>query len=116
MIHVPKPRGVTARRLRGPRGGVARGGFTLIEILFVVAIIAILASILFPVFQRARESARRASCQSNLRQIGLAILQYTQDYDEAMPRGEIFAFGTPAKSCATAQPGPIWENFDNDGP
>jgi prepilin-type processing-associated H-X9-DG protein len=51
----------------------------------VIAIIAILAAILFPVFARARENARRASCQSNLKQIGLAFAQYTQDYDEMMP-------------------------------
>lgn len=56
--------------------------FTLIELLVVIAIIAILASILFPVFARARENARRASCQSNLKEIGLAMMQYTQDYDE----------------------------------
>ena len=60
-------------------------GFTLIELLVVIAIIAILAAILFPVFARARENARRASCQSNLKQIGLGIMQYTQDYDEKMP-------------------------------
>lgn len=59
--------------------------FTLIELLVVIAIIAILAAILFPVFARARENARRASCQSNLKQIGLGIMQYTQDYDEQMP-------------------------------
>jgi prepilin-type N-terminal cleavage/methylation domain-containing protein/prepilin-type processing-associated H-X9-DG protein len=57
-------------------------GFTLIELLVVIAIIAILASILFPVFARARENARRSSCQSNLKQLGLGIMQYTQDYDE----------------------------------
>ncbi len=57
-------------------------GFTLIELLVVIAIIAILAAILFPVFARARENARRASCQSNLKQIGLGIFQYAQDYDE----------------------------------
>jgi prepilin-type processing-associated H-X9-DG protein len=51
-------------------------------LLVVIAIIAILAAILFPVFARARENSRRASCQSNLKQIGLGILQYTQDYDE----------------------------------
>ncbi len=62
-----------------------RTGFTLIELLVVIAIIAILAAILFPVFARARENARRSSCQSNLKQIGLGIMQYTQDYDEMMP-------------------------------
>ena len=62
-----------------------RQGFTLIELLVVIAIIAILAAILFPVFARARENARRASCQSNLKQIGLGFMQYTQDYDERMP-------------------------------
>lgn len=59
--------------------------FALIELLVVIAIIAILAAILFPVFARARESARRASCQSNLKQIGLGIAQYSQDYDEKYP-------------------------------
>ena len=99
-----------------PRFKSSTSAFTLVELLVVIAIIAILAAILFPVFARARENARRASCQSNLKQIGLAILQYTQDYDERTPRGEIFAFGSPAKACATAQPGPIYNNFDNDGP
>src|SRR5471032_329947 len=60
-------------------------GFTLIELLVVIAIIAILAAILFPVFARARENARRASCQSNLKQLTLGILQYTQDYDGCYP-------------------------------
>ncbi len=62
-----------------------RRAFTLIELLVVIAIIAILAAILFPVFARARENARRASCQSNMKQIGLGVFQYTQDYDEKMP-------------------------------
>jgi len=62
-----------------------RYGFTLIELLVVIAIIAIIAAILFPAFARARENARRASCQSNLKQIALGITQYTQDYDEKYP-------------------------------
>lgn len=61
-------------------------GFTLIELLVVIAIISILASILFPVFARTRENARRSSCMSNLKQIGLGVMQYTQDYDERYPR------------------------------
>ena len=63
----------------------ARNAFTLIELLVVIAIIAILASILFPVFERARENARRTSCLSNQKQIGLGFLQYQSDFDGAFP-------------------------------
>jgi prepilin-type N-terminal cleavage/methylation domain-containing protein/prepilin-type processing-associated H-X9-DG protein len=60
-------------------------GFTLIELLVVIAIIALLAAILFPVFARARENARKSACMSNMKQIGLGMMQYAQDYDERMP-------------------------------
>ncbi|MBM3498822.1 MAG: DUF1559 domain-containing protein [Armatimonadetes bacterium] len=63
----------------------ASPGFTLIELLVVIAIIAILAAILFPVFARAREKARQAGCLSNVKQLSLAVLMYTQDYDETYP-------------------------------
>lgn len=63
-----------------------RAAFTLIELLVVIAIIAILAAILFPVFAQAREKARAASCISNYKQTALAIVQYSQDYDEMFPQ------------------------------
>ncbi|MHB9124593.1 MAG: DUF1559 family PulG-like putative transporter [Armatimonadota bacterium] len=63
----------------------SKHGFTLIELLVVIAIIAILAAILFPVFAKARDKARQASCESNMKQIGLAIMMYVQDYDETFP-------------------------------
>ncbi len=77
------------------KGHRIQRGFTLIELLVVIAIIAILAAILFPVFARARENARRASCQSNLKQIGLGILQYKQDYDELYPSEGVGSLTNP---------------------
>lgn len=67
-------------------GSNRRAAFTLIELLIVIAIISILAAILFPVFSRARENARRTSCASNMKQISLGLMQYMQDYDEMYPR------------------------------
>ncbi|MBI3947601.1 MAG: prepilin-type N-terminal cleavage/methylation domain-containing protein [Armatimonadetes bacterium] len=79
------------RRFGRRTGGIR--GFTLIELLVVIAIIAILAAILFPVFSRARARARAASCLSNQKQWGTAILQYLQDFDECYPANGYY---TPA--------------------
>jgi prepilin-type N-terminal cleavage/methylation domain-containing protein/prepilin-type processing-associated H-X9-DG protein len=85
-LPVPAPSSGMRRASRLHGTSLHKNGFTLIELLVVIAIIAILASILFPVFARARENARRSSCQSNLKQIGLGLIQYAQDYDERIPR------------------------------
>jgi len=75
-----------------------QSAFTLIELLVVIAIIAILAAILFPVFGRARENARKSSCASNLKQLGLAAQMYSQDFDEILPR--IYVNDPSSKSWA----------------
>ena len=77
-------------------------GFTLIELLVVIAIIAILAAILFPVFAQAREKARATSCLSNLRNVGLGLFMYTQDYDEKFPTS--WAKGFPGDPMFFVQP------------
>ena len=69
---------------------IRQKAFTLIELLVVIAIIAILAAILFPVFATAREKARQTSCASNEKQLGLAFMQYVQDYDETFPGGDLY--------------------------
>lgn len=88
--------------------------FTLIELLVVIAIIALLAAILFPVFARARENARKASCLSNLKQMGLAWTMYAQDYDEkALPSGTANVF------AAGPEMNVLWNgyvNFDGNNP
>lgn len=84
-------------------------GFTLIELLVVIAIISILAVILFPVFARARENARRTSCLSNLKQIGLGIMQYTQDYDEVYP--PIFKRNSLNRTTLQTEPGTPGQYF-----
>lgn len=94
-------------RQRHDRG--ATSGFTLIELLVVIAIIALLAAILFPVFARARENARRASCQSNMKQIGIAMMQYTQDYDEKLTHWGQNSLGVALGTSVAA--GYLWSDM-----
>src|SRR5690348_16631762 len=87
-----------------------RRGFTLIELLVVIAIIAILAAILFPVFAQAREKARGIACISNLKQIGLALISYAQDYDGTYPVPYI------NNLAAVNPPDPYAEAYDGHNP
>jgi prepilin-type N-terminal cleavage/methylation domain-containing protein/prepilin-type processing-associated H-X9-DG protein len=79
-----------------------RKGFTLIELLVVIAIIAILAAILFPVFAKAREAARKTACINNLKQIGIAVMAYNQDYDEVYPFDAYARTGSTATMASPA--------------
>src|SRR5450755_1507139 len=85
--------------------GNRRTGFTLIELLVVIAIIAILAAILFPVFAQARSKARQVTGLSNIKQVGLSFLMYSQDYDEKWPRE-----GWDCQNAATGG----WDGGPND--
>ena len=78
---------------------LTRQGFTLIELLVVIAIIALLAAILFPVFSRARENARKTTCLNNVKSLGVALVQYTQDFDEYFPV-QIYYNETSPGSCS----------------
>jgi prepilin-type N-terminal cleavage/methylation domain-containing protein len=98
-------------------------GFTLIELLVVIAVIAILAAIMYPVFAHARESARKTTCLSNLKQIGLSAIMYVDDYDETLPSATIswWCAGTvsnnetgPDGSLYTSvNPSPSWRTTYN---
>ncbi len=89
--------------VRGFKRNQPIAAFTLVELLVVIAIIAILASILFPVFARARENARRTTCISNLKQINLGMMQYTQDYDERYPN---YSYYDNTSTPGVVAPGP----------
>lgn len=95
--------GEGAVRAPGTRPATPFRGFTLIELLVVIAIIAILAAILFPVFAQAREQARQTGCSSNVRQIGLAVQMYLQDYDETLPL--FYAYNTQTPTGLPAREG-----------
>jgi prepilin-type N-terminal cleavage/methylation domain-containing protein/prepilin-type processing-associated H-X9-DG protein len=88
----------------------SRRGFTLIELLVVIAIIAILAAILFPVFAKARDTAQRAACISNLKQVGTALFQYLQDYDDHFPDSvDNCAWLNPFNDSDPDNPTNVWQ-------
>jgi prepilin-type N-terminal cleavage/methylation domain-containing protein len=96
---------------RGEHARTLRRAFTLIELLVVMAIIAILAAVLFPVFARTRESARTTQCRSNLKQIGLALAMYRDDYDGVNVRYRICPDRRGDPLCTTLTPPAV-----NSGP
>jgi prepilin-type N-terminal cleavage/methylation domain-containing protein/prepilin-type processing-associated H-X9-DG protein len=91
-----------------------RSGFTLIEILVVVAIIGILAAILFPVFARARENSRRAACMSNLKQVALAFQQYLQENDNHYPPPPTLSGGVPVGGSSFGWAWTLKEHVKNE--
>lgn len=94
--------------MTGRSSADARGGFTLIELLVVIGIIAVLGALIFPTFARARASARKAVCASNLRQIGMAIAMYADDWDGLSPRTTAWhRWGY--EGTDGDDPGPAWE-------
>ena len=98
-----RPFPVVSRPTAPHRATHHRAGFTLVEILVVIAIIGILAAILFPVFRSAREAAKRTSCASNMKQLGLAFQQYTKDYGDRYPYpGNYQGWKAPTASWVTS--------------
>lgn len=89
-----------------------KAAFTLIEILVVLGILMLLAAILLPAFSRVRDSGRRTACQSNLKQIGMALNQYTQDWDEILAADWYATAGTPDKTDWASAPDPQYKWMD----
>jgi len=105
---------VAPRHANTPVKARRKAGFTLIELLVVIAIIAILAAILFPVFSRARENARRSSCMSNMKQIGLGLMQYKTDFDGRFPQAYFYNDGLTSGSLYTQWTGSTMPYVKNE--